>query len=375
MKNEQDKDLDKKLPDVMPAPRKVVIAITGRCNLKCRYCFYADEMRALEDLSTDRWLYFFKELGRLAVHRVTLTGGEVFSRPDLFELIDGIIDNRMRYSLLTNGTLITPNILDQFRHGKRLLRMDLVQVSLDGSRAEIHNLSRPDSFDRTLRGLQLLIEAGFPVMVRVTINRYNVDDLPEIARLLLEELDLDEFSINEAFPMGSAKCDGEGLMLTRHDRQKAMDILMALDRKYEGRIDAQAGPLVMAKELADIQRLMAKGETSKPGRGYLSACGGVFSKLDVQHDGTIVPCQLLPELTMGKIVEVNFQDVWLHHPEINRVRKRSLIPIRSLESCKDCPYAGFCTAGCPGTVMAQTGELDSRDPTVCYRIHLEGSAT
>jgi SynChlorMet cassette radical SAM/SPASM protein ScmE len=281
----------------------------------------------------------------------------------------------MRYTLLTNGTLITRELLEKFRHGKRLLRMDFLQVSLDGSRAEIHNLSRPNSFDRVFYGLKLLIEAQFPVTVRVTINRFNVNDLPDIARLLLDELNLPEFSINEAFPMGAARCIGEGFMLTRDDRQKAMEILLELDKKYSGRIDAQAGPLAMAKELADIKNLMAQGVTNKPGRGRLSACGGVFSKLDVQHDGTIVPCQLLPELTMGKIGEVDLQDVWLHHPQINRVRKRSLIPVRSLESCRDCPYAGFCTAGCPGTVMAQTGKLDSRDPTTCYRIQLEGSAT
>ena len=35
----------------------------------------------------------------------------VFTRPDLFELIDGIIANKMRYSILTNGTLITEETL------------------------------------------------------------------------------------------------------------------------------------------------------------------------------------------------------------------------------------------------------------------------
>ncbi|MFQ5436738.1 MAG: hypothetical protein ACE5FD_17920 [Anaerolineae bacterium] len=48
---------------VMPSPRSVDVAITGRCNLTCQYCFYADEMVARSDLPTERWLAFFEELG------------------------------------------------------------------------------------------------------------------------------------------------------------------------------------------------------------------------------------------------------------------------------------------------------------------------
>jgi SynChlorMet cassette radical SAM/SPASM protein ScmE len=362
-------DLTTPPPGLMSAPRSVDIAITGRCNLHCKYCFYADEMTALRDLPTDRWLAFFEELGELAVQRVTLTGGEAFTRPDLFQLIDGVIANRMRYSLLSNGTLITERLLAQFAVGKRRQRLDSIQVSIDGSRAEIHNKSRPNSFDRALRGLRLLVENGFPATVRVTINRHNVDDLENIARLLLEDVGLPGFSTNEAFPMGSAKCSGESVMLTRDQRQQAMDTLVALNERYGGRISAAAGPLALARHFADIEARLARGETEMPGRGKLSSCGGVFDKLDVYHDGTIVPCHLLPALKMGVIGVDNFQEAWLRHPAINTLRQRRSIPIRSLPTCQDCRYAGFCNGGCPGTVMVQSGELNSRDPLSCYRIH------
>ena len=123
---------------VMSSPRQVDIAVTGRCNLACKYCFYADEMTARTDLPTETWLDFIKELGRLGVMDVTLTGGEVFTRPDLFTLIDGVIANRMRYSLLSNGTLITEKVLEQFSIGKRRQRLNSIQISIDGSCAEVH---------------------------------------------------------------------------------------------------------------------------------------------------------------------------------------------------------------------------------------------
>jgi len=38
---------------LMSSPRSVDIALTGRCNLSCKYCFYADEMVARSDLPTE----------------------------------------------------------------------------------------------------------------------------------------------------------------------------------------------------------------------------------------------------------------------------------------------------------------------------------
>ena len=142
--------------------QNVNIAITGRCNLRCKYCFYADEMTALRDLPTDRWLAFFEELGGLKVMDVTLTGGEVFTRRDLFDLIDGVIANRMRYNLLSNGTLIDEKMLAKFDEGKRRLRLNSIQISIDGSTAEINDQSRPKSFDACGAWFEDAERSGFP---------------------------------------------------------------------------------------------------------------------------------------------------------------------------------------------------------------------
>lgn len=369
-------------PGVTSRPQSVDISITGRCNLRCRYCFYADEMAALADLPAERWLACFQELGALAVQRVTLSGGEVFTRPDFWELVDSLIAHKMRYSLLTNGTLITEQTIAQFQVGKRRLRLDSIQVSIDGSCAAVHDKSRPpDSFGRALRGLRLLKKAGLPVTVRVTINHHNVDDLDNVARLLIDDVGLPGFSTNEAEQMGSARCYGQDVVLTEEERRRAMAALVALDTRYGGRIGAQAGPLSRARHFAEIGARIARGETAQPGRpalpgrpgGTLCSCGGVFGKMAILHDGTMVPCNLLPTLTMG-VVGVNpIRDAWLHHPSINAVRHRRQIPLAELDSCRDCPYTGFCSGGCPASVMTKFGRLNAIDPVICYRAYKAGN--
>jgi SynChlorMet cassette radical SAM/SPASM protein ScmE len=353
---------------IMSAPRSVDIAITGRCNLNCAYCFYADEMVARDDLPTERWLAFFDELGRLGVMDVTLTGGEVFTRRDLFTLIDGLIANRMRYSLLSNGTLITEKTLAQFEIGKRRTRLNSIQISIDGSTADVHNQSRPKSFERAIRGLRLLKAAGYPVTVRVTINRYNVDDLENIAKLLLEDVGLSSFGTNEAYPCGATNRYERGIRLSVEQRAQAMRMLTDLNKRYNGRINATAGPLVLAREFEQIDAALAAGQTCFPGRGTLTACGGVFNKIAVLHDGTIVPCHVVHPLRMGNIQTDSLAQVWRDHEIMNAMRLRRQIPLGELETCKDCKYQGFCTGSCPGGAILLGDGLEARNPYDCYRV-------
>jgi SynChlorMet cassette radical SAM/SPASM protein ScmE len=358
----------KKYFKLMPSPRHVDIAVTGKCNLACSYCFYADEMTARSDLSTRQWLDFFTTLGNAGVMTVCLTGGEAFSRPDFFELIDGIVSNRMRYNILSNGTLVTEQTLIEFEKGKRRQRLNSIQISIDGSSAEVHNHSRPNSFDRSLRGLKLLKNAGFPMSVRVTINRFNYADLENTARLLLEDVNLPGFTTNEAYPCGATNRFEDGIMLNSSQRREVMETLLRLNEKYHDRISASAGPLALAKQECAIHEAQLLGETEFQGRGSLTACGGVFDKIAILHDGTIVPCHVISDLHLGNILTHDFSEVWMNHPLFLALRQRRQISLDTLEPCKTCDYKGYCTGGCPGGAQFMNGDFNTRNPMDCYRI-------
>src|SRR4030042_2465240 len=93
---------------LMRTPRSVDLSITARCNLKCSYCSHFTSAGDVNrEMDTDEWLQFFEELNRCAVTDGCLQGGEPFLRQDFKELVQGIVKNRMRFSVLTNGTLIT----------------------------------------------------------------------------------------------------------------------------------------------------------------------------------------------------------------------------------------------------------------------------
>ena len=96
----------------------------------------------------------------------------------------------------------------------------------------------------------------------------------------------------------------------------------------------------------------------------------------ILHDGTMVPCNMLPMLVMGVAGMHPVGEAWRTSPAINAVRYLRTIPLSALPGCSGCRYTGFCSGGCPATVMAKTGKLIGTDPRNCYRLfHRQGELT
>jgi len=355
---------------IMHTPRSADIEITSRCNLRCRYCYYFDNPEVeYRDLPSDEWLPFFDELGRCAVMDVTLQGGEPFIREDLPQLIEGIVRNRMRFSLLSNGTLIDDHIAAFLADTNRC---DSVQISVDGSSSETHDACRgKGSFDGALRGIRTLQRYKIPVAVRVTIHRHNVHDLEGIARLLLEDLGLDGFSTNAAGYLGACRQNVNEVMLTTHDRQEAMETLLRLTARYNGRISAQAGPLAEGEMWCKMEEACMKGALPFPNGGSLTACGCHNSKINVRADGVITPCCMLPHMELGRINRDSLAEVWQYHPDLNQLRQRHTISLTEFAFCAGCPYIPYCTGNCPGLAFTITGKVNHPSPDACLRSFLK----
>lgn len=355
------------------SPKNFDLSITGRCNLGCAYCFYADEMVGRKDLPKQPWLDFFAELKTLGARSLTLSGGEVFMRKDLWELIDAIVDSKMRYNVLSNGTLINEKTIEKFMSGKRFKRLDSIQISIDGSCAEIHDKSRGSgSFQKALKSLLILQKAGFSVSVRVTVNRFNVDDLENIARLLIDDIGLHGFGTNDAMAMGAGCAHQDSITLTPGQRLIAMKTLVMLDERYPGRINASAGSLAEWRMFHEMEHAKATGEKATRWKmGSLSSCGCMYLKLAVHHDGMIAPCNMLASASLGYIGQNSIKDIWLNHDLLKEMRVRRNIPMSDVPGCEGCEWIPYCNGGCPGVIFSQTENMNLANPSSCYRLFIE----
>ncbi len=351
---------------LMNTPRTVDIEVTTHCNLRCRYCYFFNNPAVdYRELPTDEWLKFFDELGSLGVMNVVLAGGEPFIRDDLPILLEGIIRNRMRFSFLSNGTLIDDKIAD-FIAGTH--RCEYIQVSVDGSCAKIHDSCRgKGSFARAIRGIRTLQRHRINVAVRVTIHRNNVTDLENIAHFLLEELNIPSFGTNSAGYLGTCRLNAEDVMLNIQERQLAMTTLLHLAEKYPGRISATAGPLYEGKEWRRMEDARTQGAPIFSNGGRLTGCGCPSNKITVRADGAIIPCAMLAHDELGRINQDSLEGIWKKSPALTQLRNRHTIPLNKFKFCADCSYIPYCTGNCPGLAYTITGEINHPSPDACLR--------
>lgn len=163
--------------------RNLRVSVTDRCNLRCLYCMPEEEYIWLPrgDLLTfeeiQRLVGIFTELG---VEKVRLTGGEPLLRRDLPILVQLLAHTpRLRdLAMTTNGVLLAEQAKALYAAG-----LHRVTVSLDTLRPErFKALTRRDSHDKVLRGINAVPQAGFQGLKidTVVMRGTNEDELADL---------------------------------------------------------------------------------------------------------------------------------------------------------------------------------------------------
>jgi MoaA/NifB/PqqE/SkfB family radical SAM enzyme len=161
-------------------PASAGIDVTYECNLKCPYCFARELGRSRRSMSKDKIFALFDELAEMGVMLVCLCGGEPTLRRDLFEIIRYGKDKGLHVNMVTNGTLIDHNYARNLADAG----ISSVQVSLDGSKAEIHDVLRGSgTFERVINAIKSLKEYSIVTYISFAATKLNVSDFPNVVEL------------------------------------------------------------------------------------------------------------------------------------------------------------------------------------------------
>lgn len=161
------------------------IELTSECNLRCLHCY--NESGVFKDLiDMKEYRNILESLHQGEETAVTLSGGEPLLHPHIWEFISELDKKTFGKKLMiTNATLITPEIANKIKEH------DIsIQVSLNGSCAEIHDkLCGKGNFERTMRGMECLINAGLDkrILVRCMVSAFNANDVKTMIKMLVEK--------------------------------------------------------------------------------------------------------------------------------------------------------------------------------------------
>ena len=165
-------------PRLMQAPvpslRYLELQITDECNLKCKHCYISKSKR--NELSPEQVRSILDEFERLQGLRVLITGGEPLLHRKYDEINEMLPDFFVRKVLFTNGVLLDKDRL-------KTLRVDEIQVSIDGMEHAHDSIRGSGTYRRSLEAVRQAIDAGFDVSVSTMVHRSNLSDFDGMERL------------------------------------------------------------------------------------------------------------------------------------------------------------------------------------------------
>jgi uncharacterized protein len=357
-------------PPPAPVPKRIplqtlVLNVTSKCNLACKYCYEYGEDRVVESIetATPRFMteatarqsvdFAFTEAGDNRVVHVTFFGGETLLNFKVLQSTVAYARTRAAelgkiadFSLTTNATLLRPEIIEWL-----IANQVGVTVSIDGPKEAqdrfrvFHNGA--GSYEMIVPKIRELLQrhTARPIGARVTLTRQNLD-VRGIFRHLTEEIGFREVGFA---PVTTSQArdwaiEGEhyGTMLDQFEDLAGDFLAAALADRPHGFSNAR-------DTLEEIHKGMSKAYP----------CGAGFGLLGVATDGDVSLCHRFagsPGHEMGSVFT-----------GVNRERQEQFLQDHHLDhktDCRTCWARPICAGGCYHEAHTRYG--DTREPNLHY---------
>jgi radical SAM protein with 4Fe4S-binding SPASM domain len=309
-------------------PLQACLELTYLCNLRCKHC-YIDlplRQRTSDELSVQEWCDILDQLFKAGTLSLLLTGGEIFTRSDLFDIAFEAKRKKFLLLLTTNGTLIDAYVAAKVKK----LQPYWVAVSLYGAIAETHEAvtTQSGSFEATVHAIRLLQEQGTRVTIQALLMDSNAQEAAAISELAAS-LGVSVHISYELAPTKRCALNPQQYEAT----VKELETYLSSEQIFQG--------------------------FPADGPGTCQAGKGVCA---ISPVGDLFPCPLMP-LRIGNLRQQSFEELWRTQPAEELVYLRS-IRREDLTECRDCEFASFCDR-CPGVTLGETGSLTGRSPSAC----------
>lgn len=308
--------------------------LTPRCTLDCKMCYVhltPEQMGERRELSTEQWLQIIDEAVEAGMLFVVLTGGECMLHPGFWQIYDRLLDKGVGVSVNTNAFTLTDADIERFRQRPPGgFRVTLYGASEEGyERCTGHR-----AFARVIANVVKLRDAGFHVVLAMTLSRYNAEEFVELARLARSLHLPNNYVLDLTEPNEDTGRRAEDFILTREET------LELTRRLYED----EGKPIHKNEPIPELPPILPDDPNCRGMR-----CGAGRTSYVIHWDGRMSPC--LEYRSELKIQDVGFQAAWEACKELAKVYPQPV----ECETCKLLPVCRMC-------VMARQ---DPKNPGHC----------
>ena len=362
---------------------RVTMLTTMQCNFACDYCFqgdhgdynlHADKMSMATAHRLCEWVEMKLDTLGSSTLALTFFGGEpLLNQPVMFETAERLwratrergVD--MRISVITNGLLLTPEVVDQLEP----FGLASFKITLDGDQAA-HDRMRPlrggqGTFDRIIENIRRVAHRC-NIAIGGNFDESTVDSYPALLDFLKEQEFADslvQVSFKPVIRERPAETVPGSIPLTA---------VGADDKPLGGTCMTSAGSGGSACDscnLVDTKLSYLREETKK--RGFATSDGVHMGPCDIHRDhsytvgpdGSLYACPGFTGDTTSATGHIN--------GEIDEHHRRAADDFGSLaawQSCGDCAFIPVCAGGC--SVASHSEQGDMHNPT-CHKDSMESA--
>lgn len=324
--------------------RQLSFRITDRCNLRCHTCgqwgdngfLHDKELKDLirNEVAPERYVKVLKDLVRHK-HRplVYIWGGEPMLYPGIMQVIESATRLGLPTSIATNGTNIAAE-------AERLVKLPLflIQISIDGHNADLHNQLRPssgnlNSFANIESGLEAVRKArkehgrNLPMIASLTvISKENANHLVDIYESFKDKVDLFVFYLSwwitpERADVQDRDFAGRFGFTPKMHRgwlgSWQPDDYNALNDQIQDLL-SRSRPL-KATPVTIIPSIRGKEDlhtyyTDHTARFGYDQCISIYQTVEVDSNGEMTPCRDYRDYTVGNIKDHTIDELWNSEP-------------------------------------------------------------
>ena len=305
-------------------PLQFTFFVTSRCNARCPFCFYWQDRTSSRDELT------VKEVEKISASMKPLlwllfSGGEIFIRKDLPELVDAFYRNThpVIITLPTNGfapNLVVPATEEILSRSPE--SAVICKISVDGVGAEHDRLrNTPGSFEKAMDTYEQLRRLGerygnLQLGINTVFCRENQDNMNQIIDFV------NTLPGWETHTTSKVRGNPAGTAYKEVDLEKYRQAIVRLEQDLKGNNSKMYHfSLARLKTAQDLVQRRLIYETVRQGRRLLPCYAGRIGAV-MNEVGDVFPCEILSD-KMGNLRDsgYNFPKVFFSE-QADRVRAK-----------------------------------------------------
>jgi radical SAM protein with 4Fe4S-binding SPASM domain len=315
-------------------PLTVIFELTRRCNLNCRHCYIPSSERKLKDISFGGIKKILRSTARAGAMYAVFTGGELFLRDDIFDIIGCAKKLAFDVRLFTNGVLVDSSTASKVSAAG----VSAVEISIYGDEAAHDYITRRrGSFLAATKAVDEFLRSGVRVTVKAPLMKSNYSCLEFVQKFAASRAISCRFDATIA-PCDDGSASGLGLRLSDGELRKVYRRLGA------GVPSEYCGPRARSYG--------ARGER-------LVECSAARAMAAVSSDGELYPCPQM-RISAGNLLKTDFASLW--RGKVFEGLRRARLGKKS--ACFSCAHLAYCQR-CPGLALVEHGSLLTPPAEAC----------